>query len=42
MNIAIGQNENHINSIENKRFIPSIQMLYAICEYLDISISEFL
>ncbi|MFD1902115.1 helix-turn-helix domain-containing protein [Enterococcus termitis] len=42
MSIAIGQNENYINSIENKRSMPSIQMLYAICEYLEISISDFL
>lgn len=42
MSIAIGQNENYINSIENKRSMPSLQMLYTICEYLDISVSEFL
>ncbi|WP_339101890.1 helix-turn-helix transcriptional regulator [Candidatus Enterococcus clewellii] len=42
MSIAIGQNENYINSIENKRSMPSIQMLYTICDYLDISVSEFL
>ena len=42
MSIAIGQNENYINSIENKRSMPSIQMLYAICEYLGVSVSDFL
>ncbi|MBP2100742.1 helix-turn-helix domain-containing protein [Enterococcus rivorum] len=42
MSLAIGQNENYINSIENKRSLPSLQMLSTICEYLEISISEFL
>lgn len=42
MSLAIGQNENYINSIENKRSLPSLQMLGTICEYLEISMSEFL
>ena len=42
MSLAIGQNENYINSIENKRSLPSLQTLGTICEYLEISVSEFL
>lgn len=42
MSLAIGQSDNYINSIENKRVTPSIQMLYIICEYLEISVEEFL
>lgn len=42
MSIALGQNENYINSIENKRSMPSIQMLYTICAYLGVSVSDFL
>lgn len=42
MSLAIGQSDNYINSIENKRVTPSIQMLYIICEYLDVPVEEFL
>ncbi|MEI5993862.1 helix-turn-helix domain-containing protein [Candidatus Enterococcus mansonii] len=42
MSLAIGQSDNYINSIENKRVTPSIQMLYIICEYLDVPVNEFL
>lgn len=42
MSLAIGQSDNYINSIENKRVTPSIQMLYIICEYLDVPVYEFL
>lgn len=42
MSLAIGQSDNYINSIENKRVTPSIQMLYTICEYLDVPVDEFL
>ncbi|MHC5228056.1 helix-turn-helix domain-containing protein [Enterococcus sp. LJL99] len=42
MSLAIGQGRNYINSIENKRSMPSIQMLYIICDYLEIPVNEFL
>lgn len=42
MSLAIGQSDNYINSIENERVTPSIQMLYIICEYLEVSAEEFL
>ncbi|MBO0439613.1 helix-turn-helix domain-containing protein [Candidatus Enterococcus ikei] len=42
MSLAIGQSDNYINSIENERVTPSIQMLYVICDYLDVTVEEFL
>lgn len=42
MSLAIGQSENYINSIENQRVVPSLQMLYVICDYLEIPVNDFL
>ncbi len=41
MSLAIGQNESYINRIENHRALPSMQNFFYICEYLDVTPSEF-
>ena len=41
MSLAIGQNINYINNIENRKSHPSIMGLYYICEYLGVTVSEF-
>ncbi len=41
MSLAIGQNENYINKIENKENLPSLSGFFYICEYLDISPKDF-
>ena len=41
MSIALGQNVNYINLIENGKRFPSLQGFFAICEYLEISPSDF-
>ena len=41
MSLAIGQNVNYINRIENKLNLPSLQGLFYICEYFNMSPKEF-
>lgn len=41
MSLAIGQNENYINGIENKKNYPSMDNFFYICEYLGVTPSEF-
>ena len=41
MSLAIGQNANYINHIENGNAAPSLSGLSYICEYLGITMSEF-
>lgn len=41
MSIAIGQNENYINGLENGKTLPSMLAFFYICEYLEITPSEF-
>lgn len=41
MSLAIGQNVNYINRIENKLNLPSLQGLFYICEYFNITPKEF-
>lgn len=41
MSIALGQNVNYINLIENGKRFPSLQGFFAICEYLKISPADF-
>ena len=41
MSLSIGQSPNYINSIENKRNFPSMQVFFYICDYFDISPMEF-
>ncbi len=41
MSISLGQANNYINSIENKKNLPSMQAFFYICEYLGITPQEF-
>ena len=41
MSLSIGQNPNYINHIENGKSLPSMTVFFYICEYLDITPSEF-
>ena len=41
MSLSLGQSENYINGIENKHGFPSMQVLFYICDYFDISPMEF-
>ena len=41
MSLALGQNESYINRIENRLTFPSMQVFFYICEYLDVTPSEF-
>ena len=41
MSLALGQNVNYIQRIENKKALPSLPALEYICEYLGVSMSEF-
>lgn len=37
----LGQSKGYIQSISSGRALPSLSMLFKICEYFEISISEF-
>jgi len=41
MSLSIGQSENYINMIENRRALPSVTVFFYICEYLGVSPQEF-
>lgn len=41
MSLAIGQNSSYINRIENQKTLPSMQVFFYICEYLNISPYDF-
>lgn len=41
MSLSLGQNVTYINKIENKKALPSLQGLFAICDYLGITPQEF-
>lgn len=41
MSLSIGQANNYINNIENKKAFPSMQGFFYICEYLGITPQEF-
>lgn len=41
MSLSIGQSENYINHIENKKSLPSMQAFFYICEYLRIEPKDF-
>lgn len=41
MSLDIGQNENYINQVENKKAMPSMQVFFYICDYLAITPKEF-
>ncbi len=41
MSLSIGQANNYINNIENKKAFPSMQAFFYICEYLHITPKQF-
>lgn len=41
MSLSLGQSENYINTIENRRAFPSMQAFFYICEYLGVEPKEF-
>ena len=41
MSLSIGQNKSYINQIENKKALPSLPVLFYICEYFNITPQEF-
>ena len=41
MSLSLGQSENYINAIENKRAFPSMQVFFYICDYFGITPKEF-
>lgn len=41
MSIALGQNVNYVNLIENGKRLPSLQGFFAICEYFKITPADF-
>lgn len=41
MSISLAQNETYINSIENGKSFPSMTSFFSICDFLNISPSEF-
>lgn len=41
MSLTLGQSENYINMIENKKSFPSMTAFFIICEYLNITPQEF-
>lgn len=41
MSLSIGQNTGYINYIENGKALPSMSGFFYICQYLDITPSEF-
>lgn len=41
MSLSLGQAANYINSIENRKALPSMQSFFYICEYLGVTPQEF-
>ena len=41
MSLSLGQNENYINQIENRKTVPSLQALFYICDFFHITPMEF-
>jgi len=41
MSLSIGQADNYINTIENKKSLPSMTVFFAICEYLGVTPKDF-
>ena len=41
MSLSLGQSENYINMIENKKSFPSMTAFFYICEYLGATPKEF-
>jgi len=41
MSLTLGQSESYINTIENKKSLPSMTVFLYICEYFGITAKEF-
>lgn len=41
MSLSLGQANNYINNIENKKSVPAMQSFFYICEYLGVTPQEF-
>lgn len=41
MSLTLGQSESYINTIENKKSLPSMPVFLYICEYFGITAKEF-
>ena len=41
MSLSLGQANNYINNIENKKSLPAMQSFFYICEYLGVTPAEF-
>ena len=41
MSLSLGQSENYINMIENKKSFPSMAIFFVICEYFNITPQDF-
>ncbi len=41
MSLSIGQSNSYINTIENKKALPSMQGFFYICEFLGVTPREF-
>lgn len=41
MSLTLGQANNYINTIENRKSLPSMQSFFYICEFLEITPQEF-
>ncbi len=41
MSLTLGQANNYINNIENKKSLPAMQSFFYICEYLGVMPKEF-
>ena len=41
MSIKLGQNPAYINNIETSKALPSMSMFFNICDYLEITPSDF-
>lgn len=41
MSLSLGQNESYINQIENRKALPSLQVLFYICDYFHITPQQF-
>jgi len=42
MSLSLGQANNYINNIENKKSLPAMQSFFYICEYLGVTLKEFI
>lgn len=41
MSLSLGQANNYINNIENKKSLPSMQSFFYICEFLGVTPQEY-